>query len=416
MALAKAPWKDECNINEAFYTIKKEYEKTRCPIPLGIVKNNSPQTGLDSPFCEELLRQDDSWSRMTNNIHPLRLGFIATTAALALSATPSFAQAADAPLITPPPVGSTAAAPAAAAPVVASEAVPAAGANGKGFSSSTIAPLDISEPETAAPVTTSAAATARPAASAARPDAGRTTRSAANATAAAIAAPRVAQAAPAPVIVPMPAAPKVAPEPSTVPAPTTAPNARAADDGEIVPIAIGGLALIGLAGFGFVLSRRRRVDLTEEDMVLSSEPSYAPAFAPAGLAAAGPEMPFALAAAPPAMAPAQRDDAAGAAEPGRIDRWGTAEATAFDTSRFGRHVRAAYEGPTPDNPFLSLKRRLKRASFMDQRERAGTAPAAMTSPPTQATEPPARTAEDSGYVTTRAPRQPRPGFRPAFQS
>jgi hypothetical protein len=51
----------------------------------------------------------------------------------------------------------------------------------------------------------------------------------------------------------------------------------------------------------------------------------------------------------------------------------TAAATAlpagFDVSRFGRHVQAAYRGPTPDNPSLSLKNRLRRASFFDQQER-----------------------------------------------
>jgi len=41
----------------------------------------------------------------------------------------------------------------------------------------------------------------------------------------------------------------------------------------------------------------------------------------------------------------------------------------FDISRFGRHTQAAYLGRTPDNPSYSLKRRLKRASFFDQRER-----------------------------------------------
>jgi len=41
----------------------------------------------------------------------------------------------------------------------------------------------------------------------------------------------------------------------------------------------------------------------------------------------------------------------------------------FDVSRFGRHVQAAYRGPTADNPSLSLKRRLKRASFFDMKER-----------------------------------------------
>jgi hypothetical protein len=40
------------------------------------------------------------------------------------------------------------------------------------------------------------------------------------------------------------------------------------------------------------------------------------------------------------------------------------------------HVDRAMHGPTPDNPSLSLKTRLKRAAFFDKRERevaAGTA-------------------------------------------
>jgi hypothetical protein len=41
----------------------------------------------------------------------------------------------------------------------------------------------------------------------------------------------------------------------------------------------------------------------------------------------------------------------------------------FDLSRFGPHVQAAYRGPTPDNPSLSLRHRLRRAAAMDQRER-----------------------------------------------
>lgn len=41
----------------------------------------------------------------------------------------------------------------------------------------------------------------------------------------------------------------------------------------------------------------------------------------------------------------------------------------FDRSPFGRHAEAAYGGPTSDNPSLSLKKRLKRAHAMDQRER-----------------------------------------------
>jgi len=53
----------------------------------------------------------------------------------------------------------------------------------------------------------------------------------------------------------------------------------------------------------------------------------------------------------------------------------------FDLSRFGPHVQAAYRGPTPDNPSLSLKYRLRRAGALDQQARqaanqAATRPAA----------------------------------------
>jgi len=40
----------------------------------------------------------------------------------------------------------------------------------------------------------------------------------------------------------------------------------------------------------------------------------------------------------------------------------------FDPSRFGPHVQAAYRGPTPDNPSVSLQYRLRRASGFDQQE------------------------------------------------
>ena len=41
----------------------------------------------------------------------------------------------------------------------------------------------------------------------------------------------------------------------------------------------------------------------------------------------------------------------------------------FDLSRFGPNVRAAYLGPTEDNPSLSLKYRLRRAMALDQQAR-----------------------------------------------
>jgi hypothetical protein len=39
----------------------------------------------------------------------------------------------------------------------------------------------------------------------------------------------------------------------------------------------------------------------------------------------------------------------------------------------GSHVEAACEGPSADNPSLSLKKRLKRAQFFDQREQLAAA-------------------------------------------
>ena len=52
------------------------------------------------------------------------------------------------------------------------------------------------------------------------------------------------------------------------------------------------------------------------------------------------------------------------------------EPTGSDESIEQSHVDRAALGPTPDNPSLSLKKRLKRAAFFDQRDRevaAGTA-------------------------------------------
>jgi hypothetical protein len=39
----------------------------------------------------------------------------------------------------------------------------------------------------------------------------------------------------------------------------------------------------------------------------------------------------------------------------------------------GSHVEAACEGPSADNPSLSIKKRIKRAQFFDQREQLAAA-------------------------------------------
>jgi hypothetical protein len=85
----------------------------------------------------------------------------------------------------------------------------------------------------------------------------------------------------------------------------------------------------------------------------------------------------------------------------------------FDLSRFGPHVRAAYRGPTEDNPSLSLKYRLRRASFLDQQQRRAVE-AASAEPRTPI---PAKgnweSRTDSDFLFYRAGKKPAP--RPMMQ-
>jgi hypothetical protein len=90
----------------------------------------------------------------------------------------------------------------------------------------------------------------------------------------------------------------------------------------------------------------------------------------------------------------------------------------FDLSRFGPHVQAAYRGPTPDNPSLSLKYRLRRASALDLQERR-----AMAQPATRPASPaPAQPAwgprEGPQFMLRRAETsraEANNGAKPAFQ-
>ena len=97
----------------------------------------------------------------------------------------------------------------------------------------------------------------------------------------------------------------------------------------------------------------------EEDAVESAE-WQEPLIAPAAVVPAAAVMP--MPAAVPVAAPKPAFDWAASRQP----------AAAPDSS----HFDAAMRGPTPANPSLSLKRRLKRAAFFEQRDRqvaAGTA-------------------------------------------
>ena len=340
--------------------------------------------------------------RYTNN--PLRPGLTAIAAVLALSSTPLLAQEAAAPpMVTPPPVVVPPAAPVvqSSAPVTAAPLItppaPTVSATTAPSTTRTVASLPAREPvvERASPVQRAAPRTVTAAAPAARA-----------ATAAPVEAAPVATPAPAPE----PAAPApVAFEPAA-PAPAPAP---ANTSNDILPIAGAAGAAILLLGDGAyaMFGRRRREDeevVYRTDDISSSAP-----------------VPVAPLATPP-VSPAVEPGFA-FAQPGVTQPMASPEAAAlrdvpvtrlpagFDLSRYGRHVQAAYRGPTEDNRSLSLRRRLAHARFYDQRERmaapGNVAPSAQQ--PAVGQPVAARTTE---YVTTKVKQQPRPGFRPAYSS
>ena len=83
----------------------------------------------------------------------------------------------------------------------------------------------------------------------------------------------------------------------------------------------------------------------------------------------------------------------------------TAVSDDFDTSGFGRHVRAAYAGPTPENPSLSLRKRLKLATELDRRERkSGGVPKRSSKPVTMPLPANERMAMSFGEPKTEAKR------------
>ena len=250
-----------------------------------------------------------------------RSGLAAIAAATAFIATPVLAQ--DATPVAAEP-----------APIVADAPLPSDPAP-------TPTPEVTSEPAAPAPVATKSVRAAKPAA--------RTVRTA-------VAAPTIVRtaapvAATAPVIAPTPPVEAAAdpamvapiPEPAA-PAPV-APVATTSND-DMLPIAgAAGLGVLALAGAGFAMRRRRRDDdvIAEDEWV---EPE----------AATAQPLPIAPVATAPISAFAWSDTPAAAvpvAAPSGLSR-----------------IEAAKRGPTADNPSASLKKRLSRAAFFDQRERA----------------------------------------------
>lgn len=297
----------------------------------------------------------------------LRPGMTAIVAVLALSSTPSLAQDAATAVDLPPPVAMPE--PAAPEPVAAPAPEPAA---------TEIAPVAVEpSPTTAAPAraATATAPVRRAAAPARRPAASSAVIASAPA------------AAPAAEVPPAEAATMAAPVEAAVPAPIPVQQvadapAEASPADDMLPIAgAAGIGVLALVGGAVALNRRRRRDgdvgyepeTIETDHVAPAAPEPVPA------------MPLAARAVP-----------AQAAAPAGLD-----------LSRFGRHTQAAYRGPTPDNPSLSLKRRLKRAAFFDGRERMAARGA-----PVPETTPMSAAAGDA--VTAKAARPAEQPAAPAF--
>lgn len=270
-----------------------------------------------------------------------RLGATAIAAVLAVSANPALAQVAEPAATTPIDIGAPTV-PVADAPSAAPEAL---------------------SPETPTPTEDAPVISAEPATAKPAPRASATRVSAPARQAAATRNEAATSSAKAPSVAPQaqPPVTPVTPQPAAAPAPAAplagepAPVAAGSDMNADLPLIAGGAgaALLALLGTGLVLGRRRRRNADDDAMSTNpaeqpvSDPTPAPMAERSAFAWGNPPQ--------PSTAPTQPLP------------------VGFNTSRYGRHVQAAYRGPTPDNPSLSLKKRIKRAAFFDLRERQAAA-------------------------------------------
>ena len=182
---------------------------------------------------------------------------------------------------------------------------------------------------------------------------------------------------PSPAAAPV-AAPATAPVADPVAAVATAPAARPAPVAPVkaeaqpaktdntVPIAAGGaLAFLALGGAAVAMTRRRRHE-EDEEVWIDEEPVETMG-EPDSVAPSAPvveEQPLIVG--PSAFS--WGNERAATTKPAAVQP--SAETTADDDRLPGESwVERAYRGPTPNNPSVSLRNRLRRAAFFDKRER-----------------------------------------------
>ena len=346
---------------------------------------------------------------MSKKLSPARPAMTAIAAVIALSSTCALAQTTDttaapaAPVVVapPPPVVT---APSAAAQTAAPEAVAPAPVEAAPVAApapvmKTVGTPVVHDADSSTPTASEATAAPMRAAPAKRVATTAAVRTAAPVATASV-TPAKADSAPAPLPAPVAktvptAAETAAATPAAAPAPVaTATQTRHATslDDEALPIVGGvGLAVLALgSAVAYGVTRRRRE--REEDELLLEPAPVAAAAVPEG----------------ETLIPVTEIKPVRGRMPKTLPN-------GFDISRFGRHTQAAYLGPTDDNPSFSLKRRLKRASFFDQREREAAEAkleqkAAKIEAPAAQAAPAKQSVADDGQITIRlAPQRKRSG-------
>ncbi|HKP34430.1 MAG TPA: LAETG motif-containing sortase-dependent surface protein, partial [Sphingomicrobium sp.] len=153
-----------------------------------------------------------------------------------------------------------------------------------------------------------------------------------------------------------------------VPTPTAAAKPATNNDNTVPIVAGGALALLALGGGAVALARRRRSHEEEEwieDEAMTSEPVEAAAMDEPR------HDPIVHEEQPAIVAPAASAFSWGDPQPAPHTPIAAQTGTDSEDDRMPGEswVERAYRGPTPNNPSVSLRARLKRAAFFDKRER-----------------------------------------------